>query len=47
MLYCSRMPFALAGADHVRVIEFGPVQVAVKSSGTLGTGETKINIDYI
>ena len=31
------MPLALAGADHVILIEVGPVQVTLRSSGALGT----------
>ena len=31
------MPLGLAGVDHVILIEVGPVQLILRSSGALGT----------
>ena len=36
-MYRSRIPFALAGADHAILIEVGPVAMTVRSRGALGT----------
>ena len=44
------MPFALAGADHVILIEIGPGAVSVTmrslTSGALGTEETGIKTQF-